>query len=151
MEVQMTMETTITKSYSELIQFNTFEERYRYLKLDGILGEITFGYDRYLNQVLYTSAEWKRTRNEVILRDNACDLAFPGHDIYARKYVIIHHMNPITKEMILNRDPLIFEPEYLITTTLRTHNAIHYGDENQISHDPIVRTANDTVPWKKGV
>lgn len=133
------------------MQFNTFEERFRYLKLDGVMGEATFGYDRYLNQALYQSYDWKRTRNQIILRDNACDLAFPGRDVYDRRLIIIHHLNPISKEMILNRDPLIFEPENLITTILRTHNAIHFGDEGQIYKDPVVRTPNDTIPWKKGV
>lgn len=136
------------KTYSELITFDTFEERFRYLQLNGSVGATTFGYDRYLNQVFYKSREWKSVRNLVILRDNACDLGVDGYDIFERSKIIIHHMNVITMEQIQNRDPMIFDPELLITTTHRTHNAIHYGDEEQISKGPIVRVANDTCPWK---
>lgn len=136
------------RTYSELITLNSFEERFNYLKLNGNVGLDTFGYDRYLNQALYRSKEWKDTRNIVILRDGGCDLAFPGHDIFDKRRVIIHHMNPITPQMIIDRDPVIFNPEFLITTIHRTHNAIHYGDEEQIQKGPIVRSANDTCPWK---
>lgn len=136
------------KSYSEMILLKTFEERFNYLRLDGQVGIATFGFDRYLNQALYKSYEWKKTRQNVILRDNGCDLATPGYDIFDTRRIIIHHMNPITAEQIEKRDPVIFDPEYLITTILRTHNAIHYGDEGQISHGPILRSENDTCPWK---
>lgn len=138
----------IIKSYSELVLLNTFEERYNYLKLDGQVGISTFGFDRYLNQALYKSPEWKRTRQRVLLRDNGCDLGIDGYEIFDIHKAIIHHMNPITIEQVKDRDPIIFNPEYLITTILRTHNAIHYGDSNQISLGPIKRTANDTCPWK---
>lgn len=136
------------KTYSELITFNSFEERYNYLKLNGQVGSTTFGYDRYLNQILYKSREWKRIRDLVILRDKACDLGVEGHDIFDGRNIIVHHMNPITIEQIQNRDPMIFDPELLITTIHRTHNAIHYGDESLIAKGPIIRTVNDTCPWK---
>lgn len=136
------------KTYSELITFPTFEERFEYLKLDGVIGTSTFGYDRYLNQILYKSYEWKMIRNKVILRDNACDLAMDGHDVYNKKQIIVHHMNPISIQMIEERNPIIFDPEFLITTILKTHNAIHYGDSSQIFKDPIVRKENDTCPWR---
>lgn len=134
------------RTYSELIKLPTFEERFEYLKLSGAVGKETFGYDRYLNQVLYKSAEWKETRNKVIIRDLGCDLACEDRQIFGQ--ALIHHMNPITKEMILDRDRDIFNPEYLITTTKITHNAIHYGDENLLCHGPVVRTPNDTCPWR---
>lgn len=136
------------RTYSKLISLNSFEDRFDYLKLDGIVGSETFGYDRYLNQALYKSKEWKKVRNYVISRDMACDLAMEGHEIYDMGFVRIHHMNPITREMIINRDPIIFDPEFLITTILRTHNAIHFGDSDQLQKEPIIRTANDTCPWK---
>lgn len=136
------------KTYSELMLYSSFEDRFNYLKLDGQIGAATFGFDRYLNQAFYKSKEWKSVRNIVLLRDNACDLGIDGYDIWNRNNIMIHHMNPISVEQIKNRDPSIFNPEFLITTTLRTHNAIHYGDETQIAKGPVVRTANDTCPWK---
>lgn len=138
----------IIRTYSELCNIKSFEERFNYLKLNGQVGSTTFGFDRYLNQVLYKSPEWKQIRNQIILRDNACDLAMPGHEIFNKSGIIIHHMNPITIEQIENRDPMIFDPELLISTTHRTHNAIHYGNSNQISKEPIIRKPNDTCPWK---
>lgn len=135
------------KTYSELSKLNTFYERFEYLKLGGIVGAETFGYDRYLNQALYRSPEWKRIRNLVITRDNACDLGAEGFEIPER--IIIHHMNPITIEQIAKRDPIIFDPEFLISTTHNTHNAIHYGDESLLPKEPVVRTKGDTCPWKK--
>lgn len=134
------------KTYSELITLPTFEERFNYLKLGGAVGESTFGFDRYLNQNLYKSQEWKSVRNKVIIRDNGCDLACEGYEIYGK--VLIHHINPITVEDIINRNPIIFDLDNLITTIHNTHNAIHYGDENLLIKGPIERTKNDTIPWK---
>ena len=134
------------KTYSELITLPTFEERFNYLKLGGTVGKSTFGFDRYLNQNLYKSQEWKSVRNKVIIRDNGCDLACEGYEIYGK--VLIHHINPITAEDIINRNPIIFDLENLITTVHNTHNAIHYGDENLLIKGLIERTKNDTIPWK---
>lgn len=135
------------RTYSELIEIPTFEERYQYLKLGGVIGEETFGFDRYLNQVFYHSSEWKKIRNEVILRDNGCDLAFDGYDIFGK--VLIHHMNPISLKDIAQRNMDILNPEYLICVSLDTHNAIHYGDDSKIiTVVPTIRTPNDTCPWR---
>lgn len=135
------------RTYSELISIPTFEERFEYLKLDGTIGEETFGFDRYLNQQLYHSPEWRSLRNKIIIRDDGCDLAIPDRKIFGR--VIIHHMNPITIEDIENNNPDIFNPEYLITTFKMTHDAIHYGDESLlILSEPVIRTENDTIPWR---
>lgn len=142
-----TMMKTNIRTYSELIKLSTFEERYRYLKLDGKVGEETFGFDRYLNQMFYKSKEWRSVRNHVILRDNGCDLGIEGREIHGR--ILIHHMNPITKEDILNRTDFLMNPEYLISTIETTHNAIHYGDEDLLMKDPIERHKNDTCPWKR--
>ena len=144
--VMRMMTMTNIRTYSELITFQTFKERYKYLRLRGFVGEETFGYDRYLNQVFYKSKEWMDIRNYVIIRDNGCDLGIPGHEIHGR--ILIHHMNPITKEDILNRSEFLLDPEYLISTIKVTHGAIHYGDENLLIDSPIVRTKNDTCPWK---
>ena len=141
----MTM--TKIRTYSELILLPTFEERFEYLKLDGRVGEDTFGFDRYLNQVFYRSHEWKKIRDHVIIRDNACDLGIEGLDIYGK--VLIHHMNPITVKDIESRSKILLDPEYLICTVHNTHNAIHYGDENLLIKTPIERTKNDTCPWKR--
>lgn len=135
------------RTYSELIQIPTFEERYEYLKLNGRVGEETFGFDRYLNQMFYKSPEWLRIRNFVITRDNGCDLAMPGREIRGNK-ILIHHMNPITVEDILNRSDFLLNPEYLISTIKNTHDAIHYGDSEILYKDPIVRSKNDTCPWR---
>ena len=141
------MRTTKRKSYSELKKFKTFEERFDYLKLSGAVGAETFGYDRILNQTLYSSHKWKKVRDEVIIRDNGCDLGIEGRDIYSR--AIVHHINPISVEDITNRSDILFDPENLITTTHITHNAIHYSNESILAQEPIVRTPNDTCPWKK--
>lgn len=125
----------------------TFEERYRYLRLSGSVGKETFGFDRYINQLFYKDPEWLSARDIVIVRDNGCDLGIDGYKIYGK--VIVHHMNPITMDDILNRNPDIFNPEFLITTTHNTHNAIHYGDEGLLITPPIERTKNDTCPWKR--
>lgn len=135
------------RTYTELKQLKTFEERYEYLKLDGQVGIDTFGFDRYLNQAFYRSPEWKSVRNKVIVRDNGCDLGIEGREIHTK--ILVHHMNPITKEDVLNRSDLLLNPEYLITTVKRTHDAIHYGDSETLIKDPIERTANDTCPWRK--
>ena len=135
------------KTYSELSQIPTFEERFRYLKLTGIVGKETFGYDRYLNQLFYSSKKWKSIRDHVIVRDNGCDLGAEGYDIHGR--IIIHHMNIITREDIERESEYLLDPEFLITTTHNTHNAIHYGDESLLMSKPIERTKNDTCPWKR--
>lgn len=136
----------IFRCYSELKNLKTYTGRFDYLKCNGEVGFETFGFDRYLNQALYNSPEWKKVRREVILRDNGCDLGIEGYEINER--VIIHHMNPITIEQVMDRDPVIFDPEYLIATTHRTHNAIHYGDSEQIYKGPRERKPFDTCPWK---
>ena len=135
------------RTYTELMKLPTFEERYEYLKLGGKVGEDTFGFDRYLNQIFYKSKEWLSVRNQVITRDNGCDLGALDHEIRGNR-IIIHHMNPITKEDILNRSDYLLNPEYLITTIDNTHNAIHYGDKDLLYTDPIVRSKNDTCPWR---
>ena len=137
----------IIRTYSELMKLQTFEERYEYLKLDGKVGEDTFGFDRYLNQIFYKSPEWLKLRNDVIVRDRGCDLGILDREIRGER-IIIHHMNPITKEDILNRSEFLLNPEYLITTIDNTHKAIHYGDSNLLYKDPIVRSKNDTCPWR---
>lgn len=135
------------RTYSELSKLKTFKERFEYLKLDGLIGEETFGWDRYLNQVFYKSPEWRSTRDKIIVRDNGRDLGVEGYDIFGK--IIIHHMNPMSLSDIANRNPDIFNPEYLICVSHETHNAIHYGDVNQLNLGPIERTANDTCPWRK--
>ena len=138
---------TSIRTYSELILLPTFEERYEYLRLDGRVGEETFGFDRWLNQTFYKSEEWLSMRDKIIVRDNGCDLGIPGRDIYSR--ILIHHMNPITKEDILRRSDILLNPEYLICVTPNTHRAIHYGNENLLMKDLIERRPNDTCPWKQ--
>lgn len=135
------------KTYSELILLPTFEERFEYLRLDGRVGEDTFGFDRYLNQLFYRSYEWRKIRDYVIVRDNGCDLGVEGYDIYGK--ILIHHMNPITARDIADRTELLLNPDYLICVTHDTHNAIHYGDENLIIKAPLERRPNDTCPWKR--
>ncbi len=134
------------RTYSELSKLNTFEERYRYLKLNGTVGEETFGFDRFINQNFYKSPEWKAIRDFVIVRDNGCDLGLEGYEIQGKIY--IHHMNPILLRDIVERSDFLLDPEYLISTTHSTHNAIHYGDESLLILAPIERTKNDTCPWK---
>ena len=137
----------IIRTYSELITLPTFEERFNYLKLGGLVGEETFGFDRYLNQIFYRSQRWKSIRDYVILRDNGCDLGVEGYEIHSR--IIIHHMNPITVNDIERESAYLTDPEFLICTIHNTHNAIHYGDENLLVTSPIERTRNDTCPWRK--
>lgn len=137
----------IIRTYSELITLPTFEERYRYLRLDGKVGAETFGFDRYLNQTFYrTDKEWLSVRDDVIIRDCGCDLGMLDRKIHSR--IIVHHMNPITKEDILRRTKYLLDPEYLICTIKRTHDAIHYGDKALLTLGPIERTKNDTCPWR---
>ena len=140
------MTTTNIRTYSELIQLPTFEERFDYLRLDGVVGKDTFGFDRYLNQQFYRSSEWKRIRNQVIVRDNGCDLGIDEYEIHGR--ILIHHMNPISIEDLQYMSDLLMNPEYLICVSHRTHNAIHYGDESLIVTAPIERSQNDTCPWR---
>lgn len=135
------------RTYSELITLPTFEERFEYLRLGGRVGEETFGFDRYLNQQFYKSDEWLKIRDYVILRDNGCDLGVPGREIPGR--IMIHHMNPITKADILRRSEYLLNPEYLISTVKRTHDAIHYGDASLLFKEPVERTRNDTCPWRR--
>lgn len=134
------------KTYSEMCSFSTFIERFNYLKLNGRVGVETFGFDRYLNQVLYCSQEWKRFRRQVIIRDNGCIFGLDGYDIVGR--LIVHHINPITLEQIEQRDPMVFSMENVVCVTHNVHEAIHYGDESLIPTDPIIRKPNDTCPWK---
>lgn len=140
------MVTKMFRTYTELSKLNSFLERYEYLRIGGKVGEETFGFDRYLNQIFYKDPEWLEARDNVIIRDGGCDLGMPDREI--RGKILVHHMNPITKEQILRRDPILFDPEYLICTIKSTHDAIHYGDQTLLMLDPIVRTKNDTCPWK---
>lgn len=135
------------RCYKELSRLKTFKERYEYLKLSGRVGESTFGYDRYLNQILYNSPRWKKVRDIVIIRDNGCDLGVEGYEINDK--IIIHHMNPITVEDIEEENDDIFNPEFLISSSDRTHKAIHYSDESLLPQLPIERTPGDTCPWRK--
>lgn len=137
----------IIRTYSELITLPTFEERYRYLRLGGRVGEETFGFDRYLNQIFYTSKEWRDVRDFVIVRDGGCDLGMPDREIFGK--ILVHHMNPIRQEDILRRSKWLLDPEYLISTIKNTHDAIHYGDESLLILPPIERTKNDTCPWRR--
>lgn len=136
----------MSRSYSELITIPTFEGRYEYLRLNGIVGDSTFGGHRRLNQLLYTCDEWRRVRRDVIIRDNACDLSFPGRDI--DHGILIHHINPITIDDVLYRRDCIFDMENLVCTSFNTHQAIHYGNQSLIMQDFIVRKKNDTCPWR---
>lgn len=137
----------MNRTYSELIEIPTFIERYRYLRLGGKVGKDTFGFDRYLNQILYKNSRWLYTRDKVIIRDNGCDLGIPDREIHSR--IFVHHINPITKEDIINRDPKLFDMENLICTAKNTHDAIHYGDEGLLILEPIERSQNDTCPWRR--
>lgn len=135
------------RTYSELIKLPTFKQRFNYLKLNGMIGEETFGFDRWLNQVFYTSPEWRRVRDIVIVRDNGNDLGLDGFRIVGK--ILIHHMNPITYHDIVHREEDILNPEYLICVSHRTHQAIHYGNEDLLPVDPVERRPNDTCPWRK--
>lgn len=137
------------RTYSELITIPTFIERYRYLKLGDRVGEETFGFDRYINQAFYHSFEWKQLRSQIIARDLGCDLAFPTREIPKGVKVFIHHMNPIDVNDLLCSSDYLANPEYLITTIKLTHDAIHYGDESLLyEEEPVIRTPNDTCPWR---
>jgi hypothetical protein len=133
------------RTYSELREIETFEERYHYLRLGGILGIRTFGFDRWVNQGFYKSYEWKRAREIVIIRDNGCDLGIEGYEIYSG--LLVHHMNPMSIKDIEQGEDLIIDPNFLITTSLQTHNAIHYGDETLLPRGPIERKRGDTTLW----
>lgn len=135
------------KSYSELIKLEGFEERYRYLRLGGTVGAESFGFDRYLNQIFYKSSEWRTLRRDLILRDLGCDLGMEDRPILGP--ILVHHMNPITQEDILQRSKFLLDPEYLICTSACTHNAIHYGDESLLAIVAEERRKNDTCPWKR--
>lgn len=137
------------RTYTELIQIPTFIDRYRYLKLGGSVGEETFGWERYLNQKFYRSNEWREFRRQIILRDHGCDLADLEHEFAPGEQVIIHHLNPIIAKDIVYQTEFLMNPEYVISTRERTHNAIHYGDESMIfDYEPVIRKPNDTCPWK---
>jgi hypothetical protein len=133
------------RTYSELCQLETFLDRYHYLEVKGSLGVKTFGFDRWVNQRFYKSQEWKSARDFVITRDNGCDLGVPGYEIYSG--LLVHHMNPVTRSALELNEEWIVDPNFLITTSLKTHNAIHYGDENQLPRGPIVRKRGDTKLW----
>ena len=137
------------RTYSELISLPTFEERFEYLKLSGKIGIETFGHDRYLNQVFYNSYEWRKFRNDIIIRDNACDLGIEDRPILKKGQLLIHHLNPVTKQQLIDRDPDLMNPEYVITCLKSpTHEAIHYGDADLlIQNGPIERTKGDTCLW----
>lgn len=136
------------RTYSEMIKFDIFEERFDYLSLDGVVAEETFGFDRYLNQKFYRSPEWRRLRNQIIVRDNGCDLGIEGYDIFDR--VIIHHMNPIRSSDIIQVTDFLTNPEYLVCVSRSTHNAIHYGDKDLLPSNKVLeRSPNDTCPWRK--
>lgn len=134
------------KSYTELMKLSTIEERFDYLNQGGRVGEQTFGYDRYLNQKFYTSPEWKRVRRNVIARDEGCDMAHPDYPIRGR--VIVHHLNSITPEMIINRDPAVFDMDNLVCVSHETHEAITYGSKEMLPEDPVERSPGDTCPWR---
>lgn len=141
------MVTTMSiRTYSELVTLPTFEERFKYLQLNGQVGESTFGFDRYMNQVFYRSQKWKSIRDFVIIRDCGCDLGVEGYDIHGK--IIIHHMNPLSMRDIETESDFLLNPDFLICTTHNTHNAIHYGDEKLLVTAPIERTKNDTCPWR---
>lgn len=135
------------KTYSEVIELPTFLERFDYLKLGGRVGEETFGSDRYLNQILYRSTEWRNFRRDMIIRDNGMDLACEGFEIGGK--ILLHHINPLTEKDIIRLDPKIFDPENVICVSMMTHNAIHYGDESLLVTEPVIRKPNDTCPWKR--
>lgn len=136
----------MNKTYEELVKLKTFKERFRYLKLSGRIGEETFGFNRYLNQVFYRSKEWKQFRNKIIIRDNGCDLGIDGMEIHSK--ILIHHINPITKKDILERSELLMDENNVICVSHITHEAIHYGDESLLQDEYIPRRPNDTIPWR---
>lgn len=134
------------KTYRELIAMDDFLDRYEYLKIGGTVGESTFGSNRYLNQILYRSYDWKKFRREMIIRDNGCDLAHPDYEIGG--IIILHHINPITIDDVKNRRRCVFDPENVVCVSHRTHEAIHYGDDTLLMKGPVVRRPGDTIPWR---
>lgn len=136
----------LIRCYKELKRLKTFQERYDYLRVGGMIGDSTFGFERYLNQMLYSSPQWRKVRDEVIIRDNGNDLGIDGFQIF--DHIVVHHMNPITIEQVEEAASEIFDPEYLICCSTRTHNAIHYGDSSLLPQLPLERRPNDTCPWK---
>jgi hypothetical protein len=148
MRVTVSMTSKI-RTYNELQRLTTFDDRYAYLRLAGMVGTSTFGFDRYLNQVLYSSSEWLRARDEVLVRDNGCDLGLIGYELRGR--IIVHHMNPISIEDIENRNLDILNPKYLICTSHNTHLAIHFGDKSLLPELPIIRRPGDTSPWRQNL
>lgn len=138
---------THIKTYSELILLDTFEARYQYLRLNGKVGEETFGFDRFMNQMFYRTIGWRSLRDRIIVRDNGCDLAMEGYEILGK--IMIHHMNPISLSDIQRNSEFLMNPDYLISTVLSTHNAIHYGDESLLIQVPAKRSKNDTCPWRQ--
>lgn len=140
------MGNSMIRTYSELIQIPSFAERFKYCQLNGQVGIDTFGFDRYLNQTLYRSARWRSLRNQIIIRDEGCDLAWPDFPVNSR--ILIHHLNPITEEDVLKESSVLFDPENLICVSHDTHNAIHYGTEELLPRGPVVRSPNDMCPWK---
>lgn len=137
----------MTRSYSELILLPTFKERFEYLQLNGQVAQETFGFDRYLNQKFYTSQKWKSLRNQIIIRDNGCDLGIEGFEIFGK--ILIHHMNPVSMDDIVRNTDFLLNPEFLVCVSLDTHNAIHYGDFSFVPKGPAERSPNDMCPWRK--
>lgn len=135
----------IIRRVSQLLRYDSFEDRYEYLKLNGVVGADTFGFDRHINQKFYRSTEWRRARELVMIRDNGCDLGVPGYEIQSE--VVVHHLNPMTADDIIHGEDWIFDPEYLITTTPETHNAIHYGDASLLRTSFVQRSPGDTKLW----
>lgn len=133
------------RSYSDLRRYHSFEDRFDYLKLGGAVGQATFGFDRHINQSFYTSYEWKQVRQHVIIRDSGCDLGVEGYEIHGE--LVVHHINPMDSDNITHRDAWILDPEFLITTTKTTHNAIHYGDRSLLPKKLVARTSGDTCLW----
>ena len=146
MKMMIIKKTEFMRTYTELCKRSTFMDRFEYLKLNGMIGEDTFGFDRYLNQIFYRSSEWRKVRNFVIVRDNGNDLGLPGFAIGGK--ILIHHMNPINVHDVLQRNEDILNPEYLICVSQLTHQAIHYGNIDLLPAEPVERTPNDTCPWK---
>lgn len=134
-------------TYSELIKIPTFKDRFEYLKLTGEVGADTFGFDRYLNQTFYKSAIWRKIRNQIIVRDNGCDMAHPDYPIAGK--IVIHHLNPVDQDDVIYQRDILLNPEFLVCVSLMTHNAIHYGSQELLPSDPIERKPNDTCPWRK--
>ena len=143
--INTTKKSMMNRSYFELRQYSTFDDRFDYLRLKGDVGRSTFGFDRYINQKFYTSYEWKEARRRVIIRDQGCDLGIPGYEINGALF--IHHMNPMSVDDIIHGESWIFDPEYLISTTQKTHNAIHFGDESLLPKVVVARSPNDTKLW----